>query len=109
MRRCHRHGHAELSNAREAMPDGGHVVLRVRSLGGQATLEVIDDGPGVPDDLKERLFEPFFSTKPQGTGLGLSMVRKIMETLEGEVAIESTAGKGTTVRLSMPLASEADS
>lgn len=98
-----------LRNAREAMPDGGHVVLRVRSLGGQATLEVIDDGPGVPDDLKERLFEPFFSTKPQGTGLGLSMVRKIMETLEGEVAIESTAGKGTTVRLSMPLASEADS
>jgi signal transduction histidine kinase len=93
-----------LRNAREAMPDGGHVVLRVRSLGGQATVEVIDDGPGVPDDLRERLFEPFFSTKPQGTGLGLSMVRKIMDALDGEVSISSVPGKGTTVRLSMPLA-----
>ena len=92
-----------LRNAREAMPEGGHVVLRVRSLGGHATLEVIDDGPGVPDDLKDRLFEPFFSTKPQGTGLGLSMVRKIMDAQGGEVFIESTPGKGTTVRLQMPL------
>jgi len=90
-------------NAREAMPQGGHVVLRVRSLGGHATLEVIDDGPGVPEDLEDRLFEPFFSTKPQGTGLGLSMVRKSIEALEGDVTIESTPGKGTTVRLSMPL------
>lgn len=92
-----------LRNAREAMPDGGHVVMRVRSLGDHATLAVIDDGPGVPESIRERLFEPFFSTKPQGTGLGLAMVRKIIEAQDGRVIVESS-GRGTTVRLELPLA-----
>lgn len=93
-----------LRNAREAMPRGGHVVIRVRSLGDCATLAVIDDGPGVPPDVRDRLFEPFFSTKPQGTGLGLAMVRKIIEAQDGRVTIEDTPGGGTTVRFDLPLA-----
>lgn len=96
-----------MRNAREAL-DGrpGHVVVRVRTLGEQATLEVTDDGPGMTPDALAHLFEPFYSTKPQGTGLGLSMVRKIAQAQEGEVAVESAPGRGTTVRLVLPLAAE---
>ena len=95
-----------IRNAREAMNEGGHLVLRVRSVGGQATVEVMDDGAGIPEDLTERLFEPFFSTKPQGTGLGLPMVKQIMEALEGDVTVDKRSGGGTCVRLSLPLANE---
>lgn len=97
-----------LRNAREAMPAGGHVVMRVRTLGDYATLAVVDDGPGVPEEIRERLFEPFFSTKPQGTGLGLAMVRKIIEAQDGRVKIESIPGRGTTVRLDLPPAPMVD-
>ncbi|MCB9527082.1 MAG: HAMP domain-containing protein [Myxococcales bacterium] len=93
-----------LRNAREAMPQGGHVVMRVRSLGDCATLTVVDDGPGVPRDVRHRLFEPFFSTKPQGTGLGLAMVKKIIEAQDGAVTIDDATGGGTAVRLDLPLA-----
>ncbi len=97
-----------LRNAREAMGDGGHIVMRVRTLGDWATLAVVDDGPGVPEEIRERLFEPFFSTKPQGTGLGLAMVRKIIEAQDGRVRIDSTPGRGTTVRLELPPAPMAE-
>ncbi|MCA9537865.1 MAG: two-component sensor histidine kinase, partial [Myxococcales bacterium] len=94
-----------LRNAREAIEGrGGHIVLRVRTLGDCATIAVVDDGPGVAADVQERLFEPFYSTKPQGTGLGLAMVRKIIEAQDGAVRFESAPGKGTTVRLELPLA-----
>ncbi len=92
-----------LRNAREATGQGGHVVVRVRSLGGHATLEVTDDGPGLADDARARLFEPFFSTKPQGTGLGLPMVRKIVLAQRGSVEVESALGRGATFRLVLPL------
>ncbi len=94
-------------NAREAMEPqgGGHLVLRVRSLGGEATVAVVDDGPGMSAEARERLYEPFFSTKPQGTGLGLSLVQRIVEAQGGRVEVESAEGKGTTVRLVLPLAS----
>ena len=98
-----------IRNAREAMSEGGHMVLRVRSVGGEATVEVMDDGTGIPKDIRERLFEPFFSTKPQGTGLGLPMVKQIMEALEGDVSVEARSNGGTCVRLSLPLAERAES
>lgn len=97
-----------LRNAREATGEGGHVVVRVRTLGAHATIEVIDDGPGLTAEARERLFEPFFSTKPQGTGLGMPMVRKIIAAQDGTVSFDSTAGKGTTIRLVLPLAPEED-
>ncbi|MFN3197896.1 MAG: sensor histidine kinase [Bradymonadia bacterium] len=92
-------------NAREALEQhgGGHVTLRVRSLGTWATLEVIDDGPGLTEEARERLFEPFFSTKPQGTGLGLSMVQKIVLAQGGEVEVASGPTRGTRVKLKLPL------
>lgn len=102
-----------LRNAREALeaaePGGGHVVIRVRSLGSQVTVEVSDDGPGLDEEASRRLFEPFFSSKPQGTGLGLPMVQKILEAQSGAVEVESDTGRGTTVRLRLPPAPEGDS
>ena len=99
-----------LRNAREALEPqgGGHVVLRARTLGDHATIEVIDDGPGMSSAALEHLFEPFFSTKPQGTGLGLSLVRNIIEAQRGEVTVDSAPGRGTTVRISLPLAGDSD-
>lgn len=91
-------------NAREAMPQGGHVVVRVRTLGDTATLAVIDDGPGFEPEALEHLFEPFFSTKPQGTGLGLPMVRKIVQAQAGDVRVERALPRGTAVTLALPLA-----
>jgi signal transduction histidine kinase len=92
-------------NAREACEaKDGHIVVRVRTLGDHATLAVEDDGPGMTDKVLERLMEPFFSTKPQGTGLGLPMVSKIVQAQHGDLRIESELGKGTTVVLTLPLA-----
>lgn len=95
-----------LRNAREALEPrgGGHVVVRVRTLGSHATVEVTDDGPGMSPEAMEHLFEPFFSTKEQGTGLGLSLVRQIVESQGGTVTVRSEPGRGTTVRLELPLA-----
>lgn len=95
-------------NAREALEPkgGGHVVVKVRSLGEHATVEVSDDGPGMSEEAMEHLYEPFFSTKPQGTGLGLSLVKRIVEVQCGRIDVESAPGRGTTVRLVLPLAEE---
>lgn len=91
-----------IRNAKEAVGPGGHIIVRTRTVGNESRLEVIDDGPGIPADIQSQLFAPFFSTKPNGTGLGLSLVRQIMEAQGGQVTLESTIGQGTTVRLLLP-------
>lgn len=104
-----------LRNAREAMqgdapgdPIGGHIVIRVRTLGEMASIAVNDDGPGMDAATRERILEPFFSTKPQGTGLGLSMVHKIIDAHLGNLTVTSEPGRGTTVTLLLPLASDTE-
>ena len=98
-----------LRNAREALePRGGHVLVRIRTLGDQAVLEVHDDGPGFSPEARAHLFEPFFSSKPQGTGLGLSYVRTIIEAQGGTIAVEDASGSGAIVRLTLPLAKETE-
>jgi two-component system sensor histidine kinase PilS (NtrC family) len=96
-----------LTNAAEALPDGGRVQLRGRVEGERVVLEVEDDGPGIaPDDLPH-IFEPFYTTKAGGTGLGLAIVYSIVEGHHGEVAVESAEGKGTRFRLRLPRAASA--
>jgi signal transduction histidine kinase len=73
-------------------------------LGDAATIEVLDDGPGFSPDARAHLFEPFYSTRPQGTGLGLSYVRKIALAQGGSVEVEDAPGGGALVRVSLPLA-----
>jgi two-component system sensor histidine kinase PilS (NtrC family) len=93
-----------LRNAAEAMPGGGTVTARLRSDGDHAVLTVADTGVGIaPEDL-EHIFEPFYTTKPSGSGLGLPLVHRIVTDHGGTVAVDSTAGRGTTVTVTLPAA-----
>jgi len=92
-----------IRNAADAMPGGGTLTIATRlDDDGAAVISVADSGPGIaPEDLA-RIFEPFFSTKDGGTGLGLALTQHIMKEHGGSIAVESAPGQGTTFRLSLP-------
>ncbi len=92
-----------LQNAREAVAGGGHLFIRAH-LAGEDTIEVTvrDDGPGIPPDQRERIFEAYYTTKPRGTGLGLAVVKHNTELYGGGVQVESELGKGSQFTLSFP-------
>jgi len=97
-------------NARDAMPQGGTLTLSLRTVAsavgpGWAEIAVSDTGAGIPPEIQERVFEPFFSTKDagRGTGLGLAQVAGIVNQHGGRVDLESEPGRGTTVRVFLPL------
>ncbi len=91
-----------LKNGLEAMEDGGRLTVTSRALNGRVTLEVVDTGRGIPPEDMEKLFQPFFTTKPKGSGLGLAICQRIMQAHQGEIALTSTPGVGTRVRLTLP-------
>jgi signal transduction histidine kinase len=96
-----------VANAIDASARGGAVSIRARtapSVEDGLLVEVVDEGAGIPADLRARVFEPFFSTKPvgKGSGLGLSITRRILEEHGGQVELDSEPGRGTTVRLRFP-------
>jgi signal transduction histidine kinase len=91
-----------LLNAAQALGPGGSAAVELREEERQVVVTVGDDGPGIPPDLLERVFEPFVSTKPAGTGLGLAVARRIALAHRGEIRMESTPGTGTTVHVRLP-------
>ena len=98
-----------LLNAAQAIPDGAaaehEIRIRTRTDGlGRAVVEVSDTGRGIPEDLRARVFDPFFTTRPvgEGTGLGLSICLGIVRSLGGEILLESEVGKGSTFRVALP-------
>lgn len=98
-------------NARDAMPEGGRIVLGARTLGPpdpMVRIEVSDEGTGVPPELFEKIFTPFFTTKQpgKGTGLGLSLVASIAKAHHGSVGVEPRSPHGSTFFLLLPLESE---
>jgi signal transduction histidine kinase len=66
-------------------------------------VKVRDDGPGIPEEVRRRLFQPNFSTKTEGMGLGLAIVKKTIEDLRGTISLESEVGEGTTVLVTLPV------
>ncbi len=91
-----------IANAVEAIRDGGRISLRLKAGGGRMTIVVEDSGPGMSPEVMCRIFEPYYSTKPSGTGLGLPITKKIIEDHGGSVQAESVPGKGTIVTIILP-------
>lgn len=88
-------------NAVEAVSAGGHVIVEVAGDHEQVAISVIDDGPGIPEDVRARMYEPFFSTKETGTGLGMSIVHSLVALHGGSIEL-STGRDGTRFRVSLP-------
>ncbi len=92
-------------NAQEAMPQGGELTIRSdRSAPRMAFIEVSDTGAGLDAADVERIFEPYYSTKPHGTGLGLALTRRMVRAHGGTIAATSAPGHGTTFKVTFPLA-----
>jgi signal transduction histidine kinase len=103
-----------LMNAYEAMDGKGRIAItghRVRlEDGGEGRdavlVDVTDSGPGIAPDVAERVFNPFFTTKPMGSGLGLAIVRKIVDAHDGRIDMRTAPGQGTTIRITLPVSAE---
>jgi PAS domain S-box-containing protein len=98
-------------NARDAMPEGGTVVVEAKNKGDFIEVSVEDSGVGIPPDILDKVFNPFFTTKPigKGTGLGLSQVHGFSHQAGGTIRIKSQMGEGTTITMSLPRSRAADS
>ncbi|MCC6510202.1 MAG: GAF domain-containing protein, partial [Pirellulaceae bacterium] len=102
-------------NAREASPPGSKIRIRtdqcvpdVESQANYVTLEISDSGKGMDEQTQQRLFEPFFSTKNRGSGLGMAVVQRIVDRAGGFIRVDSQLGQGTTIRVHLPRVSVSD-
>lgn len=91
-----------LLNALQILPEGGHVRVSVARVGAHALLEVADDGPGIAPELRERVFDPFFTQRPGGVGLGLVVVRQIVAAHGGDISITDSDMGGALFRVRLP-------
>lgn len=90
-------------NALEAMPDGGTLSIAVNQRGNQCVISIKDTGDGIPVEILKKIFDPFFTLKKHGTGLGLVICKRIIEMYGGSIKIQSTPNEGTEVEISLPL------
>lgn len=99
-----------LLNAVDALPSGGRIRVELDAKDTRATLRVVDDGTGMPEEVLRRVYDPFFTTKPlgEGTGLGLAITYGIMQRHSGSVKVRSKPGRGTMVELMLPVTSAAE-
>jgi two-component system, sporulation sensor kinase E len=92
-----------IKNAIAAMPSGGALRLETLRSGEEVLVRVSDTGTGIPEQIMDKIFEPYFTTKPFGTGLGLTIVFKIIKEHFGDISVSSRMGEGTTVTLALPM------
>ena len=94
-----------IDNALDAVPDSGRVEVTANRERQRVVVRVVDNGAGIPAEIREHLFEPFFTTKPvgQGTGLGLDIVQRLVSHNDAEIEVETALGR-TEFRVSFPLA-----
>ena len=95
-----------ISNALQAMPKGGTLTISFKIQDTMATISVEDTGLGIPENLKANIFKPLFTTKAKGQGLGLAVVKRLVEAVNGMVTFESQVGKGTVFTLTIPLCTQ---
>ncbi len=93
-----------IKNAIEVMPEKGKIIIRTELMPDSTVrIDVEDTGPGIPKEVLEKLFTPFYTTKARGTGLGLAVVKKVIERHKGKVEITSVVGQGTCFKLYIPV------
>jgi signal transduction histidine kinase len=90
-------------NARDVMPDGGKLTIRVTERRGEARIQFEDNGPGVPKELRKKIFDAFFTTRADGTGLGLAFVDRIVSEHGGSVTVGDAPGGGALFEIRIPL------
>ena len=98
-----------LINAMQAMPEGGEIRVNVRANNNIIIITFDDDGEGIPDDILTRVWEPFFTTKEKGTGLGLGIVKNIIEAHGGDIHIRNKSERGVRVIIELPVIQEVHS
>ena len=91
-----------ITNAVEAMTDGGTLYISHEIQDRFVEFKIKDTGPGIPPDVMDRIYDPFYSTKPRSLGLGLSFCKLAVESTGGKISIDSNVGEGTTVSISLP-------
>lgn len=92
-----------LRNAIQAVGEGGKIFLRAHRKNTSCVIEIADTGPGIPEDILPFIFDPFYTTKKEGTGLGLTITHRIIEEHDGRIEVESKVGAGTTFRVLIPI------
>lgn len=91
-----------LLNAQQAMPNGGELTIQASVTPDNVSLSLIDTGQGITPEVMPQLFQPFYSTKPGGNGLGLPTTRKIVESHDGVIEVQSEVGRGTKFTIRLP-------
>lgn len=100
---------AVITNAVEASPHGGYLRISSRLIeDGRVDVAISDNGAGIPPEVLQKVFDPYFTTKPNGVGLGLTMARKIVEAHGGAIRMMSDKGEGTTITICLPVGKDGD-
>ena len=95
--------HNMIRNSDDSMPQGGVLNLKTAREGDMVSLTISDSGAGIPANILDRLFDPFFTTKADGTGLGLAVSKKIIDDHGGRIEVQSQVGKGTRLKIILPM------
>jgi signal transduction histidine kinase len=94
-----------LVNGAQAMKGRGSIHVDIRTAGQSCVIAFRDSGPGIPPDVLEKVFTPFFTTKARGTGLGLATAKRLIEAHRGNITVDCPPGGGTTVTVRIPIQS----
>ena len=92
-----------IQNSEEMMDNGGQIILQVEQKSDFVQIKVIDDGPGIPDDILDKVFQNFFTTKKQGLGLGLAVCKQIVNAHNGEISLKNNSPDGTVACIRLPI------